>query len=69
MKPSPATTTRRNPFRIKALEELAKHHEHRAKNYPAALEMTRRALALEASPALRNREERLMKRAAAPSPA
>jgi len=53
----------RNPFRIRALEELAKHHEHRTKDYPLALELTRRALALETSPALRKREERLMKRA------
>lgn len=54
----------RNPFRIRALEELAKHHEHRSKDYSMALELTRRALALEVSPALRKREQRLMKRAA-----
>ena len=52
----------RNPFRVRAMEELAKHHEHRAKDYPLALELTRRALALEVSPALRKREQRLMKR-------
>jgi uncharacterized protein YprB with RNaseH-like and TPR domain len=54
----------RNPFRVRALEELAKHHEHRAKNYGLALELTRGALALEDSADLRKREERLAKRAA-----
>ena len=52
----------RNPFRVRAMAELAKHHEHRAKNYALALEMTRSALAIENSPSLRKREERLLKR-------
>lgn len=52
----------KNPFRVRALEELAKHHEHRAKDYALALELTRRALALEDSAGLRKREERLARR-------
>ncbi|MSV34064.1 MAG: hypothetical protein EXQ47_00490 [Bryobacterales bacterium] len=52
----------RNPFRIRALEELAKHHEHRTKDRALALDLTRRALSLEPSAALRKREERLRKR-------
>ena len=54
----------RNPYRIRALEELAKHYEHKLKNHAQALELTRRALALEESSSLRKREERLAKRAA-----
>jgi tetratricopeptide (TPR) repeat protein len=54
----------RNPYRVRAMEELAKHYEHRAKDYARALELTRGALALETSAALRKREERLVKRAA-----
>jgi uncharacterized protein len=54
----------RNPFRARAMEELAKHCEHRAKNFTLALEWTRRALALDNSAGLRKREERLAKRAA-----
>ena len=34
----------RNPFRIPALEELAKHYEHRQKDLARALETTRAAL-------------------------
>ena len=49
----------RNPFRAQALEELAKHYEHRERNPAMALEMTRAALAIEDSPALRRREQRL----------
>ena len=52
----------RNPFRVRALEELAKHYEHRAKNFSLALEMTRAALALEDSTELRHREVRLARR-------
>ncbi|MCL5746474.1 MAG: ribonuclease H-like domain-containing protein [Acidobacteria bacterium] len=58
----------RNPYRAAALEELAKHYEHRERNYPMALEMTRAALALGESGALRKREARLAKRAARPRP-
>lgn len=52
----------RNPFRVRALEELAKHYEHRERNYAMALEMTRSALAFEDTPAIRKREERLKAR-------
>jgi uncharacterized protein YprB with RNaseH-like and TPR domain len=63
----------RNPFRIPALEELAKHYEHRQKDLPRALETTRTALGYidvnhEDSPALRRREERLARRIAIPRP-
>jgi hypothetical protein len=51
----------RNPFRVRALEELAKHYEHREKNHAMALEMTRTALAAEDLPGLRRREERLLR--------
>jgi len=37
----------RNPYRLRAMEELAKHYEHRERNFAMALEMTRGALALE----------------------
>jgi len=49
----------RNPFRVRALENLAKHYEHRERNYRMALEMTRAALAVEETPQLRHREKRL----------
>ena len=54
----------RNAFRIPALEELAKHYEHRQKDLARALEITRAALGYidvnhEESPALRRREQRL----------
>jgi hypothetical protein len=52
----------RNPFRVRALEELAKHYEHREKNYAMALEMTRSALAIEDTPEIRRREARLKTR-------
>ncbi len=51
-----------NPFRVRALEEIAKHYEHREKNYAMALEMTRSALEREDSPDLRKREQRLLAR-------
>jgi len=57
-----------NSHRAAAYEELAKHYEHRAKNYAMALEMTRAALGLTDSEALRKRELRLQKRAAQPKP-
>ena len=59
----------RNPFRAAALEELAKHYEHRERNYAMALEFVRTALALEDSEALRKREARLKDRLARPRPA
>jgi uncharacterized protein len=52
----------RNPFRARALEELAKHHEHRTKDYVLALGATRAAIENEDSPGLRKREQRLMSR-------
>jgi hypothetical protein len=58
----------RNPYRIPALEELAKHYEHRERNYALALDLIRRAIALEDSVALRRREARLARRLATPRP-
>ena len=37
----------RNPYRVRALEEMAKHCEHRERNYERALEITRNALLIE----------------------
>jgi hypothetical protein len=48
-----------NPFRVAALEELAKHYEHAERNRAMALELTRAALRLADTPALRRREARL----------
>jgi len=45
------------------LEAMAKHYEHREKNFSMALEMTRSALGLENTPELRKREARLVGRA------
>jgi uncharacterized protein YprB with RNaseH-like and TPR domain len=53
----------RNPWRAAAFVELAKYYEHRERNYAMALEMTRNALEIEASEALRRRAARLEKRA------
>lgn len=50
-----------NPYRVRAMEELAKHHEHRAKDRGIALEWTRRARSLEDSEELARREARLVK--------
>jgi uncharacterized protein YprB with RNaseH-like and TPR domain len=50
-----------NPFRVRALEELAKHHEHRLKDRTRALEFTQAARALSDSPGLEQREARLAK--------
>jgi uncharacterized protein YprB with RNaseH-like and TPR domain len=49
----------RNPFRVQAFEELAKHYERRERNYTMALEMTRSALELEETEPMRRREQRL----------
>ncbi|HTT62706.1 MAG TPA: ribonuclease H-like domain-containing protein [Bryobacteraceae bacterium] len=54
----------RNPYRARALRELAMHYEHRERNYALALEMTRRALSLEDSSGLRQRAQRLQNRLA-----
>ena len=56
----------RNPYRLRALEEMAKYYEHRERNYAMALEMTLTALALEDTPAIRRREKRLKDRLARP---
>jgi tetratricopeptide (TPR) repeat protein len=58
----------RNPYRVAALEELAKHHEHRERDYARALDLIRQAIALEDSPDLRRRETRLQRRLATPRP-
>ena len=58
----------RNPYRVRALEELAKHYEHRERNYAMALEMTRSALAIADTPEIRRREERLKARVERPRP-
>jgi len=52
----------RNPYRVKALSELAKHAEHAEKNYGKALELTRSALSFEPSIELEKREQRLKKK-------
>jgi uncharacterized protein YprB with RNaseH-like and TPR domain len=52
----------RNAFRVRALEELAKHYEHRERNYGMALEMTLSALSFEDTAGLRRREVRLKSR-------
>jgi len=54
----------RNPWRAAALIELAKYYEHRERNYSVALEMTRHALELEPTEALRRRAARLETRLA-----
>src|SRR5207245_43870 len=52
----------RDPYRVPALEELAKYYERHERNCGMALEMTRRALVLEDSAPLRRREQRLKNR-------
>jgi len=51
-----------NQFRMQAFEALAKHYEHRERNYARALDMVRGARALADSEHLRKREARLEKR-------
>jgi len=48
-----------NAFQARAFEELAKFYEHHERNYAMALEMTRSAQALAASPEIDRRIERL----------
>ena len=48
-----------NPYRVRAYEELAKHYEHREKNFPRALECVRAARSLEDTAARANRQRRL----------
>ncbi len=56
----------RNPHRAAALEELAKHYEHREKNFALALEFAETALSLEPCPSRERRRERLRRLAATP---
>ncbi len=51
-----------NPYRAHAYTELAKHYEHRERDYSRAREMTRRAREIEDSAELAHREERLERR-------
>ena len=55
-----------NAYRVRALEALAKHYEHRERNYSMALEMTRTALEVADTPELRHREQRLKQRKESP---
>ena len=48
-----------NPFRVQAYEELAKHYEHREKNFAMALECVRAAREMEDSEARAGRQLRL----------
>lgn len=48
-----------NPFRVRALEELAMHYEHRERSFAMAIECVRAARQIEDSEALRKRHERL----------
>lgn len=52
----------RNEHRTEALEALAKHYEHKEKNYARALEYTDAALAIEPTAELAKRRERLAKK-------
>jgi len=56
----------RNMFRVSALEELAKHYEHRQRDYAKALEMTLQALEIEDSETMLGRKLRLERRLARP---
>jgi uncharacterized protein len=53
-----------NPYRLRALEELAKFAEHRLKDYAQALQWTETALVLEITESLLRRQTRLRKRQA-----
>ena len=54
-----------NPYRVKAYEELAKHYEHRERNFTMALECVRAARCAEDSQALATRQARLEKKRSA----
>jgi uncharacterized protein YprB with RNaseH-like and TPR domain len=58
----------RNLHRLAALQELAKHYEHRERNYSMALEFTLTAIALEDNAELRRRQMRLERRLAVKRP-
>jgi hypothetical protein len=51
-----------NAHRVAALEELAKHCEHRVRDHRSASEYVRTALLIANSPELRHREARLEKK-------
>jgi uncharacterized protein len=55
-----------NAWQARALEELAKHYEHRERNHAMALELTRQALRLADTPEIRRREKRLLDRLSRP---
>jgi uncharacterized protein YprB with RNaseH-like and TPR domain len=52
----------RNEHRVEALEALAKHYEHRERNFAMALEFTEAACALEPTGQLQKRRDRLSKK-------
>jgi uncharacterized protein len=54
----------RNPYRVAALQELAKYYEHADRNYVLSLDFTNQALSHSDSPALQHRRARLEKRLA-----
>lgn len=54
----------RNPFRVKALEELAKHYERSERNYSLSLDFVLQALKLQPAESLERRRLRLEKRLA-----
>ncbi|MDP9170896.1 MAG: ribonuclease H-like domain-containing protein, partial [Acidobacteriota bacterium] len=54
-----------NPFRVRAYEELAKHYEHRDRNFAMAMECVRAARCIEDSETLALRQQRLHKKCAA----
>jgi uncharacterized protein len=54
-----------NPYRVKAYEELAKHYEHRERNFAMAIECVRAARCIEDSGQLAARQMRLEKKGAA----
>ncbi len=51
-----------NPYRVRAYEELAKHYEHRERNFAMALECVRAARRIEDSEPFRSRQQRLEKK-------
>jgi uncharacterized protein YprB with RNaseH-like and TPR domain len=51
-----------NPYRVKAYEELAKHYEHRERNFAMAIECVRAARNVQDSAALSSRQVRLEKK-------
>jgi hypothetical protein len=56
----------RNEYRVRALEELAKHYERVGRDFAMALDFTMQALRFGESPSLSRRKERLERRLAKP---